>query len=103
MTMDLERLRALRKGERLRIDGHIYAITQVTGEAVYAGGKDCSEKDYVAVFQLWMRRQDDNVEFMLHVPQDEDRPELVVLHRVVHSHLGTVMNVPLTFKKLEKA
>lgn len=103
MTLDMERLRALRKGDRLRIDGHIYAITQVTGEAVYVGGKEHYEKDYVAVFQLWMRRQDDNVEFMLHVPQDEDRPELVVLHRVVHSHLGTIMNVPLKVKKLELA
>lgn len=95
--MDLEKLRRLKEGDRLRIDKHIYTVFKVTGEAVMAG------KDYVGVFEFWMKRDDDQKEFMLHVPQDEDREDLVVLHRTVHSHLGSIMNVPIRFKKLEFA
>ncbi len=95
--VDLEKLRSLRKGDRLMIDGHAYTVTGVTGDAVAAG------KDYVSVFQFWMRRDDDQKDFMLHVPQEEDREDMIVLHRVVHSHLGSVMNVPIRFRKFELA
>ncbi len=102
--MDLEKLRRLKEGDRLRIDKHIYTVFKVTGEAVYVGSeKKFQEEEYVGVFEFWVKRDDDQKEFMLHVPQDEDREDLVVLHRVIHSHLGSIMNVPIRFKKLEFA